>query len=131
MRPGLVYYLERSPLTGELIPTTETDELGFYHLGDLYVQMHGQSIMTQDYKVKVYVGDQVKYDLLEPISEDIYALKFTGSEIGSEHNPTFRLGRYENFRKTSIRSLIELEPLYLDYLEEKYNYNIVGETILG
>lgn len=127
-----VYYLERSPFTGDLQPVNEPSDAGdFYRPGELYVLVpHGREL-AESYTVRVVTEALgIVDDRLDFVAGTRYRLRFSASKL-QRAEPMFEARRAGDFRGTSAWHLMELDPIYLDELEQKHGYNVLGDTSIG
>lgn len=132
MRLPRVYYLERSPFTGELQSVDDSSGADdFYRPGELYVLVDHNRRPARSYAVQVVTeGLGIVDDRLDLVAGTLYALRFSGSKL-QRPKPMFEARRAGSYGNALAWRLIELNPDYLDELELKHGYNVVGDTSVG
>lgn len=124
-----VYYLERSPLTGDLQSVDEQlDAIDYYRPGELYILVQHDRVPAESYAVRVAVQDlNIVDDRLELISGTQYKLRFVSSKL-QQGEPRFDARLVGECRGKQAWHLMELDPPLMDELEEKFGYNVLGDT---
>jgi hypothetical protein len=153
MNLSRVYYLERSPFTGQLQSAIEAGTASYYRTGELYVLSAIRSSLAESYDLLAIIGDQLVYERLWHLGQYVYAVDFTGSNLESFSRPfppypplplnpcivpyyfhwgcpLFLAKPAGNYNGYSAWKLAELNPNLLDFLEDQNNYNIVGDTFI-
>jgi hypothetical protein len=132
---NFVIYLERDPYDNRLkFPSNIfSNEIEYYQVGGLYINV--QSSPSEIYKIRAYFGDSIVFDILylvTVIQEGlyIYRLGITQSEIRNRLEVYFAVERTNEFAPEfdTLWRVNELNPEYLDKLEQDNDYNLIGVT---